>query len=207
MDGHLRDRFEQATAGDPGAPPGELALAAITEGGRIRRRRHRLVAAGVAAGLVLAAGGLTAANLPWGAADRTATPPVTIAAAMVPVSAPSCSQSPVEDHATDLAVFLATEATDRQRDAVAAAVRDDARVDAVVFESRAEAYQRFATLWADSPDFVAAINADDLPESFRLRLTDPEHDAALRARFAAMPGVAQILGHRCPTDAPVGGLR
>lgn len=202
----LRDRFDGAFAGDPGVPPGELAVAAIAEGGRMRRRR-RTVVAGVATGLVLLAGGVAGANLPWAADPAGPPPPTTIAAAMLPVSSPSCSTRPVDTGATDLAVFLTPEATDRQRAAVDAAVHDDTRVAIVVFESRQSAYERFTELWADSPDFVAAVDPRDLPESFRLRLVSPEQDAAVRARFAAMPGVTQIIGHVCPASAPVGGLQ
>jgi hypothetical protein len=207
VDGHLRDRFDHAVAGDPGVTPGTLASAAMAEGGRMRRRRNRLTAAGVAAGLVVAVGGLATANLPWRAADPATPPPVTIAAAMIPVSAPLCSPQADDGDATDLAVFLSAEATDRQRAAVDAAVHDDARVDVVIFENREAAYQRFTRLWADSPDFVAAVTADQLPESFRLRLVSARDDTAVRARLAALPGVAQIIGHTCPADAPVGGLQ
>ncbi|MEU4158000.1 permease-like cell division protein FtsX [Actinoplanes sp. NPDC026670] len=205
MNRDLRDRFDGAVGGDPGVPPGELAMAAIAEGSRIRRRTR--IAAGVATGLVLVAGGAAGAALPWGAPDPAAPAPETIAAAMLPVSAPTCSERPVDENATDLAVFLATGATDGQRAEVEAAVHDDARVDVVVFESRDSAYERFADLWADSPDFVAALDVREFPESFRLRLVSPEQDAAVRGRLAALPGVSQIIGHTCPKSAPVGGLR
>ncbi|GIE76822.1 hypothetical protein Aph02nite_27720 [Actinoplanes philippinensis] len=201
MDGHLRDRFDEAVAGDPGLAPGALARAAMAEGGRIRRRRTGLTAAGAAV-LVVAAGGLAVANLPRDAGP----PPVTIAAAMLPAPASSCSVEPVEEGATDLAVFLGTAATERQRAAVEAAVHGDTRIGAVVFESRQSAHQRFVSLWADNPELVAAIDASQFPDSFRLRLVAAEQDAAVRARLAAMPGVEQIIGHRCPVDAPVGGL-
>jgi hypothetical protein len=66
------------------------------------------------------------------------------------------------------------------------------------FESRSEAYQRFKVLWADSPDFVAAVTADDLPQSFRLGLAEPSGYRQFAARFRHRAGVADIIGRACP---------
>lgn len=201
----LRKHFERAVGDDPHVPAVEVARAAIAEGSRLRRRRHRLTAAGVAAAVVTVAGAVTVLNLPAGAPQR-AEPPMTVAAAMMPVSAPSCTGQLVEHRATDVVVFLHTEASDRQRTAVGTALEADPVVETVLHESRSEAYERFRVLWADSPDFLAAVTPDQLPESFRLRLVTPERYPALRSRYAAMDGVADVIGRQCPQDAPVGGV-
>lgn len=205
MDQNLRDHFDRAVRDDPGAALDEMADAAIAEGDRLRRRRNHRLAAGVAAGVVVVIG--TAAGVTMSLNPSSpAAPPQTIAAAMMPVTAPSCVQRPVEADATDAVIFLTDGLTDAQRSALGAALRDDPHVDAVTFESREQAYQKFRTLWADSPDFVDAVSPDQLPQSFRLRLSVPAQYTDFRARYATMAGVQDIIGYRCAKDAPVGGV-
>jgi hypothetical protein len=52
-------------------------------------------------------------------------------------------------------------------------------------------------LWADSPDFAAAVNADDLPQSFRLELAEPSGYRRFAARFQGRAGVSQVIGRAC----------
>ena len=205
MDADLRRHFDRAVDDDPGADPGAMAYAAISAGGRIRRRRKLTAVAGVAAGVAAALGVAVGVHL-QSPATRPADPPVTVAAAMRPMAAPACSAELVEDGATDVAMFLTQDVTDRQRSALRTALDDDARVDVLHYESREQAYQRFRTLWADSPEFVAAVRPDQLPESFRLRLVNPSDHAAFHAEYAAMDGVQDIIGRVCPASAPVGGV-
>jgi cell division transport system permease protein len=102
-------------------------------------------------------------------------------------------------------IFLAADVTDRQRSALESALGVDSRVGVLHFENRDQAYQRFRTRWESNPDLLAAVGADRLPESFRLRLVNASQYTALRGQYAAMAGVEQIIGRTCPPRAPVGG--
>jgi hypothetical protein len=204
VDRSLREHFDRAVSDDPGINPGKMAHAAIAEGGRMRRRRKRMAAASAAAGLVTVFGAVAGVNLVT-EAPRSEIPPVTIAAAMMPVAAPSCSAKPVDRDATDVLIFLAAEVTDRQRSALESALGGDSRVGVLHFENREQAYRRFVTRWKNNPDLVAAVGAEQLPESFRLRLVNASQYTALRGQYAAMDGVEQIIGRTCPPSAPVGG--
>ncbi|MEV4705979.1 permease-like cell division protein FtsX [Actinoplanes sp. NPDC049316] len=206
MDADLRKHFDRAVSDDPGADAGEMALAAIAQGGRMRRRRRQMAGAGVAAGVVVAlavVGGVSLRPEP----AEPAGPPMTVAAAMMPLTAPSCSEKPVESGATDVVVFLIPDSTDRQSSALGSTLREDARVADVRFENRQQAWERFRTLWADSPDFVSSVSPKQLVESFRLRLADPAQYKAFRAEYATMDGVGSIVGRVCPASAPVGGVQ
>jgi len=201
VDTSLRDQFDRAVSGDPGIDPGEMAHTAIAEGGRIRRRRKQMAAA---VGVVTVLATVAGLNL-LPDAPKSQNPAVTLAAAQMLVAAPSCSPKPVDRNATDVIIFLATEATDRQRSALKSALDDDPRVDTLLFENREQAFQRFQAMWKDSPDFVAAVGPDQVPESFRLRLVDASQYTAFRGKYAAMDGVDDVIGRICPPSAPVGG--
>jgi hypothetical protein len=200
----LREHFERAVAEDPGVAPDEMARAAINEAVGLRRRRSRLVTAGVAAGMVVAVGTTVGLKVAVGS-PAPAGPPVTVAAAMAPVAAPSCERQPVERDATDAVVFLTPDLSEPQRAALMIALRNDPRIAALIFESREQAFQKFRTRWAQEPDLVAAVTADQLPESFRLRLVVAAEYTTVRSRYASMDGVEQVIGRRCAKDAPVGG--
>ncbi|MFC7530592.1 permease-like cell division protein FtsX [Actinoplanes sp. GCM10030250] len=205
MTQNLRDHFDRAVSDDPGAALNEMADAAITEGGRLRRRRNHRTALGAAAGVVAVIGAVAGLNLTAGSPEST-DPQVTLAAAMMPVSAPSCLPQPVETDATDALVFLTAGVTEVQRTALAEALSDDPRVSAFAFESRKEAYEKFRSRYADNPDLIAAVGTDRFPEAFRLRLGVAQQYTELRLHYAAMDGVDLITGRRCTADAPVGGV-
>ena len=199
MDANLRDHFDRAVGDDPGADPTAMAHAAIAVGGRTRRRRKQTAAA---AGVVAALAVVTGLDLPH---DRPAPP--TVVRQMMLVAASGCSEEPVPRDATDAIIFLRHDAGDRQRAALGAALDEDRRVATSHFDNREQAYERFRKLWADSPEFVASVRPEALPESFRLRLVDASQYAAFRADYAARDGVQDVYGRVCPAGAPVGGVR
>ncbi|BCJ46154.1 hypothetical protein GCM10010168_51030 [Actinoplanes ianthinogenes] len=206
MDASMRRHFDRAAGDGPGFDPGEMAQSAIAEVGRVRRRRRQWAAiGGSAAGVVAVLGVVAALSLPSGGAGPQTGPGPAAAAMWQPAAAPSCSAQPVAEDATDVAIFLTDRATEGQRAALHTALGADLRISALEYETREQAYERFKALYADSPDFVQAVDRDSIPASFRLRLTDPARFADFRERYAAMPGVAQIVGRVCEPGAPVGG--
>jgi len=190
---NLHDLFERALDDEPVPPPGDPVRQAMAGGRRIRRRRGLLVGASAAAVIVTAAVGLNVALAP---ADEPP-PPVSIAAAMMAPADPACAW-PVQDDATDVSIFLRDDITLPQTTDLRDALWTDPAVRVVRFESRSQAFQRFKQLWADSPDFVAAVSADSLPESFRLELVEPKGYRQFAARFQDRAGVAQVIGRACP---------
>jgi hypothetical protein len=192
---HLRDHFDRAVDDDPGVAPGYLARAAIAEGVRLRRRRNHRAVAAAATGLAVVIGVAAGLSLPPGhpATDR-------------PAVASSCTARPVERDATDVAIFLKAGISDAQRTAILAALSADPQVKSLVFAGHGDAYERFQQLWADKPQ-TDLVTADHIAESFRVRLVVPAQYTAFRSRYATMAGVDEVVGRRCPVDAPVGGLQ
>lgn len=79
-----------------------------------------------------------------------------------------------------------------QRDAIRAQLTAMPVVKTVYYESSAAAYQNAKRLFRSSPDLIKNIDPKALPESFRVKLTDPERFDAIQARFSNEPGVQQV---------------
>ena len=164
----------------------------MAQGRRIRRRRG-LLAGGAAAAAVVAA--VVAVNV---SVVPAAPPPVMSAAqAMMVPADPRCTW-PAQDRASDVSIFLARDITASQRSDLRAALQADPLVRDLRFESREEAFARFKQRWADSPDFVAAVSADSVPESFRMALAEPSGYPAFAAKLRDRAGVADLVGSVCP---------
>ncbi|MEV4642389.1 permease-like cell division protein FtsX [Actinoplanes sp. NPDC049548] len=192
MEQNLRALFERALDDEPVPPPGDPARTAMAQGRRIRRRRG-LLAGGAAAAAVVAAA--VAVNV--SVAPAAPLPPTSAAQAMMAPADPRCT-SPARDRASDVSVFLARDITASQRSGLLTALQADPLVRDLRFESREEAFARFKRLWADSPDFVAALSPDSVPESFRMALAEPSEYPAFAARFRDRAGVADLVGSVCP---------
>src|SRR3954453_13505122 len=74
----------------------------------------------------------------------------------------------------EVSVFLQSTITETQRQAIDSAIASNPLVKERTYETRAQALSRFQKLWADSPDFVKSVGPDSLPESFRVKLKDPQ---------------------------------
>jgi cell division transport system permease protein len=73
----------------------------------------------------------------------------------------------------EVSVFLAKKITPEQRDSIGEQIRGLPVVDTVFYESQQQAYQRFKDQFRDSPDMVRNVTASVLPESYRVKLRDP----------------------------------
>ncbi|GGO23378.1 permease-like cell division protein FtsX [Micromonospora parathelypteridis] len=194
MDQNLRMLFDRALADEPEPPSVDLAGHAMAIGGRLRRRREQTVAAGVAAVVTVAAVGVASVARP---PDRSAPPPTAVPAAFGMLVNKACA-FPARETATDASVFLTMEITDQQRSAVNRALATDPAVGTLVFESRDQALARYRKIFADVPELVAPVRADQLPESFRIKLTGRSQYANLAVRVERMPGVDEMIGIDCP---------
>ncbi|MFP5347846.1 MAG: permease-like cell division protein FtsX, partial [Actinomycetes bacterium] len=63
-------------------------------------------------------------------------------------------------------------------------------------ESKAEAYKRFKEQFADSPAIVDNVTEEQMPESFRVKLVDPEQYQVISQYFAGRQGVEQVEDQR-----------
>jgi hypothetical protein len=209
MDQDLRSLFDRTLRDEP-PPQANLAQEAMVSGTRLRRRRG-MVLGGGAAGVLTVFATLVAVSV---GVPAEPAPRLTVQAAMARAASDDCTQvarsgagEPVQSWqttlpATDVAVFLAPGITDRQRGEVESELGSEEFVRNVVFESRQQAYAKFKKIFADDPELVNSVRADQLPESFRAQLAEPSRYAMVAAKIESMSGVAEVVGYRCPKNLP-----
>ncbi len=82
--------------------------------------------------------------------------------------------------------------TEEQRNQILADLKATPQVAEVFYESQELAYKHFTEQFADSPDLVENVTPDVLPESFRVKLTDPTQFEVVASAFRDRPGVEQV---------------
>lgn len=93
----------------------------------------------------------------------------------------------------EVAIFLNNDVTEQQRSAVNEALKGDPLVAQVIYESKEQAYEKFKTMYADAPDLVNAVKPGQLPESFRVRLKNPEQFEQINEKYKNNEGVETIV--------------
>ncbi|GAA2641711.1 permease-like cell division protein FtsX [Paractinoplanes durhamensis] len=100
----------------------------------------------------------------------------------------------------EVSIFLRSDVTDAQRAAIDSTISGNPLVSKKTYETRQEAFTRFQQLWADSPDFVKSVGPDSLPESFRVKLKDPEKYKSFADQISGMEGIQDVIDQRTLLD-------
>ncbi|SCL28332.1 cell division transport system permease protein [Micromonospora nigra] len=93
----------------------------------------------------------------------------------------------------EVSVFLKSDVTPEQSEAIRARLDADPLVEEVTFVNKEEAFKRFQEMFRDSPDLLSAVKADVLPESYRLKLVDPQQYKTISEQYGAVEGVDQVV--------------
>ena len=88
------------------------------------------------------------------------------------------------------------EVTDDQRELIEGALLSlDPLVEEVFYESKEDAFSRFSEQFSDSP-ILGSLTPDSLPESFRVKLSDPTQFYLIASSFSDVPGVEEVSDQR-----------
>jgi len=96
----------------------------------------------------------------------------------------------------EVSIFLRDDVTEAQRTAINAAIDSNPLVQSKTYETREQAFEKFKVLWRDSPDFISSVGPESLPESFRVKLKDPEQYAAFADQIKGQQGIQDIVDQR-----------
>ncbi|MFJ8577130.1 permease-like cell division protein FtsX [Micromonospora sp. NPDC093277] len=106
----------------------------------------------------------------------------------------------------EVSIFLKTDVEPQQRDDLEAKLKADPLVKDSTYVDKEHAYERFQKMYADAPDLVNAVKADQLPESFRLKLHNPEQYKDIYDQYKATEGVDEIVDQSKLLDKVFGVL-
>jgi cell division transport system permease protein len=96
----------------------------------------------------------------------------------------------------EVSIFLRADVTEEQRSSLETDLKGDPLVQNVIYESREAAYANFRQQFRDAPDLVDSIKPDTLPESFRVKLRDPEKFQEISDRYKDRAGIEDIVDQR-----------
>jgi cell division transport system permease protein len=85
-----------------------------------------------------------------------------------------------------------------QRDVILATLEDNPQVEEVFFETQEQAYELFRERFDDS--IADNITPEQLQESYRVKLVNPEEFEGVVSAVAGLPGVAQVVDQRALLD-------
>ncbi|MFD6634921.1 permease-like cell division protein FtsX [Micromonospora chalcea] len=106
----------------------------------------------------------------------------------------------------EVSIFLKTDATKEQVDALGQQLKQDPLVKDSTYVNKDQAYERFQQMYADAPDLVSAVKPDQLPESYRVKLNDPEQYKAIYDKYKTAEGIDTIVDQSKLLDKVFGVL-
>lgn len=89
----------------------------------------------------------------------------------------------------EVAIFLADGISSDERNQLRAELESLPEVASVSYESKEAAYKSFLKLFAANPELTRNTSPEALPDSFRVKLKDPEQYGVIRDRFENRPAV------------------
>ena len=92
----------------------------------------------------------------------------------------------------ELSIFMDPAAAQGQTEAVETELNNMPQVRKVTYVGQEAAYNEFKEMFADQPDLIESVTAQDLPPSYRVVPKQPEFAAEIGARFEKTPGVKQV---------------
>ncbi|KAB2380259.1 permease-like cell division protein FtsX [Actinomadura montaniterrae] len=86
--------------------------------------------------------------------------------------------------------------TDQQRSEIKAQLQKMPQVSNVQYENKQEAFARFKDRFAGSPGFVQSTREGDIPDSFRVKLKNPEEYKPVAQAMLGHPGVDTVINEQ-----------
>jgi cell division transport system permease protein len=96
----------------------------------------------------------------------------------------------------EVSVFLDKNVTAEQRQEIENDLRALPEVDEVYYESKDEALERAQDQFKGQPALLENLTAEALPESFRVKMDDPEEYEIVVTGFSERAGVEQVVNQR-----------
>jgi cell division transport system permease protein len=92
----------------------------------------------------------------------------------------------------EVSVFLLDDASQEEIEVLGRKISEIPEVEEVYFEDQEAAYQNYKELFKDQPALLENVGPDAMPQSYRIKLVNPEDFPVIRARLAGDPAIDEI---------------
>ena len=97
----------------------------------------------------------------------------------------------------EVSIFLKTQdVTAEQKAAIEAKLQQDELVESYRFESKEEAYRRYSEIFSSVRELVEQTKPESMPESFRVKLKDPNKSEEFQVGYQDLEGVETIIDQK-----------
>jgi cell division transport system permease protein len=92
-----------------------------------------------------------------------------------------------------VSIFLDTTVTDVQAQALADKIDGDSRISSKQFLDKDASWKQFQLQMANNTALLQSITPDQVPQSFRLKLKNPDQVSQIAATYKTQPGVDEVI--------------
>ena len=92
-----------------------------------------------------------------------------------------------------VSIFLDTTVTDDQTQALDAKIKSDSHISSDQFLNKDASWKQFQQQMAGDPALLQSITPDQVPQSFRLKLKNPDQVGQIKATYENLPGVDKVI--------------
>jgi cell division transport system permease protein len=92
-----------------------------------------------------------------------------------------------------VSIFLDTAVTDDQTQSLDSKIKSDSRISSEQFLDKDASWKQFQQQMQNNPALLQSVTPDQVPQSFRLKLKDPNQVGQIRATYKPMPGVDDVI--------------
>jgi cell division transport system permease protein len=96
----------------------------------------------------------------------------------------------------EVSVYLKEGVSEEEKTALHQKIQDIPQVEEVFYESQQAAWARFQELFRDQDELLASSSPEAMPESYRIKLKNPEDFPVISARLAGEPAIEEIRDER-----------
>ncbi len=96
----------------------------------------------------------------------------------------------------EVSIFLQDGLPQDQKDSFQRDLEANPEVAGVLYESKQQAWANFQEIYRDDESLVASATVDDMPESFRVSLNNPEQYDVVASQYQTYPGVDEVRNQR-----------
>jgi len=92
-----------------------------------------------------------------------------------------------------VSIFLDTTVTDDQTQALDSKIKSDSRISSDQFLNKDASWKQFQQQMQNDPALLQSITPDQVPQSFRLKLKNPDQVDQIAATYKGLPGVDEVI--------------